>query len=101
MIDLLFHQALRQKGVNEADAEKAIKLVFKDGESGEDHQSRNGLSKSSLDQLFAQASKRWLQGQGQPVDKRKSKIIQWLRYRGFNWGIVNVVLNKLESEFPP
>lgn len=93
-------QALRQKGVSEADAEKAIKLVFKDGESGED-QSRIGLSKSSLDQLFAQASKRWLQSESQPVDKRKSKIIQWLRYRGFNWGVVNVVLKKLESEFPP
>lgn len=93
-------QALRQKGVSEADAEKAIKLVFKEGESGED-QSRIGLSKSSLDQLFAQASKRWLQTESQPVDKRKSKIVQWLRYRGYNWGVVNVMLKKLESEFPP
>ncbi|XP_074370472.1 uncharacterized protein LOC141711720 isoform X2 [Apium graveolens] len=93
-------QALRQKGVSEADAEKAIKLVFKDGECGED-QSRIGLSKSSLDQLFGQASKRWLQSESQPVEKRKSKIVQWLRYRGFNWGVVNVVLKKLESEFPP
>ncbi|KAK1404935.1 putative regulatory protein RecX [Heracleum sosnowskyi] len=93
-------QALRQKGVSEADAEKAIKLVFKDGESGED-QSRIGLSNTSLDQLFAQASKRWLQSESQPVDKRKSKIIQWLRYRGYNWGVVNVVLKKLESAFPP
>ncbi|WOG98468.1 hypothetical protein DCAR_0417811 [Daucus carota subsp. sativus] len=93
-------QALRLKGVSEADAEKAIKLVFKDGQSGED-QSRFGLSKSSLDQLYAQASKRWLQSQSQPVEKRKSKIIQWLQYRGFNWGVVNGVLKKLESDFPP
>lgn len=100
MIDSFFNQALRQKGVSEADAEKAIKLVFKDGESEED-QSRIGLSKSSLDQLFAHASKRWLQSESQPVDKRKSKIVQWLRYRGFNWGVVNVVLKKLESKFPP
>lgn len=100
MIFLFFNQALRLKGVSEADAEKAIKLVFKDGQSGED-QSRFGLSKSSLDQLYAQASKRWLQSQSQPVEKRKSKIIQWLQYRGFNWGVVNGVLKKLESDFPP
>ena len=59
------------------------------------------LFKSSLDQLYAQASRQWLQSQSQPVEKRKSKIIQWLQYRGFNWGVVNVVLKKLESEFPP
>lgn len=94
-------QALLRKGVSEMDAEKALKLVFKDGESGEDQGSRLGLSKLSLDHLFVQASKQWLRGQVMPTDKRKSRIIQWLQYRGFNWGVINFVLKKLESEYPP
>lgn len=97
----MFDQALLQKGVSEVDAEKAIKLVFEDEESGRDHGSSHGLSKLSMDHLFAQASKQWLRGQDVPKETRKSRISRWLQYRGFHWGVIGFILKKLESEYPP
>ncbi|KAI3810181.1 hypothetical protein L1987_19791 [Smallanthus sonchifolius] len=95
-------QALAKKGVNDIDAQKAIKLVLEDGESVDDDQvSRFGLSKPSIDHLFAQASKQWIRAKDLPSEKQKSRIITWLQYRGFNWGIINFILKKLQSEHPP
>ncbi|KAF3945150.1 hypothetical protein ACB098_06G009800 [Castanea mollissima] len=93
-------QALLRKGVSEVDAENAVKLVFEKDESG-DHESSLGLSKTSVDHLFIQASKQWLRGQDVPKEKRKSRIIRWLQYRGFNWGVISIILKKLESQHPP
>ncbi|KAL2518559.1 regulatory protein RecX family protein [Abeliophyllum distichum] len=93
-------QALLKKGVNEIDAQKAIKLVFEDGESGGDQDSRIGISKSSIDRLFDQASKQWFRSRAVPLETRKSRIVRWLQYRGFSWNVVAFVLKKLESEYP-
>lgn len=89
-----------KKGVSEVDAENAVKLVFEDGESS-DQESNLGLSKVSMDQLYIQASKQWLRGRDLPKETRKSRIVRWLQYRGFNWGVVSIILKKLESECPP
>ncbi|KAI3769115.1 hypothetical protein L6452_00214 [Arctium lappa] len=94
-------QALTKKGVNDLDAQKAIKLVFEDGEPSDDQGSRLGLSKASLDHLFAQASKQWLRAKDLPVEKQKSRMITWLQYRGFNWDVINFILKKLQSGHPP
>ncbi|GMY30849.1 regulatory protein recx [Fagus crenata] len=91
---------LWRKGVSKVDAENAVKLVFEQGESG-DHESSLGLSKPSMDHLFIQASKQWLRGQDVPKEKRKSRIIHWLQYRGFNWGVISIILKKLESQYSP
>ncbi|KAF5728489.1 hypothetical protein HS088_TW21G00637 [Tripterygium wilfordii] len=93
-------QALFKKGVSEVDSEKAVKFVFKDGKSNEDQESNLGLSKQSMDHLFVQASKQWLRGQDVPKETRKSRIIRWLQYRGFSWGVVGSILKKLESQYP-
>ncbi|CAI9295390.1 unnamed protein product [Lactuca saligna] len=90
-------QALAKKGVNDVDAQKAIKVVLEDGETV----SRFGLSKPSMDHLFAQVSKQWLRAKDLPTEKQKSRIINWLQYRGFNWGVINFILKKLQSEHPP
>ncbi|KAL6975144.1 hypothetical protein U1Q18_023939 [Sarracenia purpurea var. burkii] len=91
-------QALIKKGVSEVDVEKAIKLVFQDGDSGRDQKSRHGLSKASIDQLFVQASKQWARGRDVTNETRKSRIVRWLQYRGFNWDVISFILKKLESE---
>lgn len=93
----MFEQALSNKGVSEADTDKALKLVFEDGDSDE-QESKVGMSNISMDQLLIQASKQWLRGQDVPKDTRKSRLIRWLQYRGFNWDVVNFVLKKLESQ---
>lgn len=97
----MFDQALLQKGVRDDEVEKAIKLVFKDEESGGDNGSSHGLSKLSMDHLYVQASKQWLRSQDVPKETRKSRIIRWLQYRGFHWGVISFILKKLESEYPP
>ncbi|KAK2979715.1 hypothetical protein RJ640_004904 [Escallonia rubra] len=94
-------QSLYKKGVTKVDSEKAIKLVFQDGESGGEQELRLGLSKLSMDHLLVQASKQWQRGRDVPSDKRKSRIIRWLQYRGFDWPVVSFVLKKLESQNPP
>ncbi|KAL6200598.1 hypothetical protein ACLB2K_030379 [Fragaria x ananassa] len=100
-------QALFTKGVSAVDAEKAIKLVFEDRDSDEDGESDDGqelihgMSKLSMDHLFVQASKQWLRGGEVPRETRKSRIVRWLQYRGFNWGVISFILKKLESQHPP
>ncbi|KAK3425227.1 hypothetical protein EUGRSUZ_F02021 [Eucalyptus grandis] len=91
-------QELFKKGVSKFDAEKAVKLVFEECDSSTEQESRLGLSKVALDHLFSQASKQWLRSGGVPIDTRKSRIVRWLQYRGFNWGVISVILKKLESQ---
>ncbi|PPR85786.1 hypothetical protein GOBAR_AA34906 [Gossypium barbadense] len=95
-------QALFKKGISEADAENALKLVFegRDSDSNDDQESRLGFSKLSMDHLLIQASKQWLRGRDVPKETRKSRIVRWLQYRGFNWGVIGSVLKKLESQYP-
>ncbi|OVA19731.1 Regulatory protein RecX [Macleaya cordata] len=94
-------QALLQKGVSVADAEKAMKHVFEEDDYGGEKEPSLGMSKISMDHLYVQASKQWLRGQDVPLDKRKSRMIRWLQYRGFNWGVTSFILKKLESQNPP
>ncbi|KAK4398655.1 Kinesin-like protein KIN-14F [Sesamum angolense] len=93
-------QALFKKGVSEVDAEKAIKLVFENGEGGGDQESGIAMSKHSIDQLYVQALKQWHRSHGAPQETRKSRIVRWLQYRGFNWSVIKFVLKKLESDSP-
>ncbi|KAK6149444.1 hypothetical protein DH2020_016969 [Rehmannia glutinosa] len=92
-------QALFKKGISKVDAEKAIKLVFKDEDDG-DQDSGIAMSKLSIDQLYVQASKQWQRSRGAPQETRKSRLVRWLQYRGFNWSVINYVLKKLESQNP-
>lgn len=97
-------QALFKKGVSQADAEKAVEVVFKDNNdcSGEE-KSIIGLSKQSIDHLYVQASKQWFKGQNVPKETRKSRIIRWLQYRGFDWNVISIIVNKLDrhEQNPP
>lgn len=93
-------QALFKKGISEADAEMAIKLVFENSEGDEDQDSGIAMSKLSIDQLYVQASKQWQRSHGAPQETRKSRIVRWLQYRGFNWSVIKYVLKKLESGSP-
>ena len=95
---LLLWQALFKKGVSQADAEKAVEVVFKDNDCAEDHKSVIGLSKHSLDHLYTQVSKQWFRGQNVPKETRKSRIVRWLQYRGFDWNVINFILKKLEGQ---
>lgn len=90
-------QALYTKGVSASDMEKAVNLIFKDDQCSDEKCSNHGLSKASMDHLYAQASKQWLRGQGVNIETRKARIIRWLQYRGFNWNVISFVLKKLES----
>lgn len=91
-------QALFKKGVSQADAEKAVEVVFKDNDCAEDHKSVIGLSKHSMDHLYTQASKQWFRGQNVPKETRKSRIVRWLQYRGFDWNVINFILKKLDRQ---
>ncbi|KAE8713741.1 Leucine-rich receptor-like protein kinase family protein isoform 1 [Hibiscus syriacus] len=96
-------QALFKKGISEADAETALKLVFEGqvDDSNDDQETRIGLSKLSMDHLLVQASKQWFRGHDVPKETRKSRIVRWLQYRGFNWGVIGFIVKKLESRYPP
>ena len=91
-------QALFKKGVSQADAEKAVEVVFKGNDCDEDHKSFIGFSKHSMDHLYAQASKQWSRGHNVPVETRKSRIVRWLQYRGFDWNVINFILKKLDRQ---
>ncbi|KAH0453384.1 hypothetical protein IEQ34_017708 [Dendrobium chrysotoxum] len=95
-------QALLQKGVSEIETERARKQVFEqedDPESdGQDKQL--GMCKLSIDHLFLQASKQWLRSRNTVIDNRRARIVRWLQYRGFDWGVTNYILKKLESQYP-
>ncbi|KAJ1415517.1 Winged helix-like DNA-binding domain superfamily [Sesbania bispinosa] len=91
-------QALFKKGVSQTDAEKAVEVVFNDNDCAGDHKSVIGLSKHAMDHLYAQASKQWFRGHNVPKETRKSRIVRWLQYRGFDWNVINIILKKLDSQ---
>ncbi|KAJ7963563.1 Regulatory protein recX [Quillaja saponaria] len=90
-------QALFNKGVSQVNAEEAVNLVFKESECGEDKELKFGLSKHSMDHLYVQASKQWLRNQNLSRERRKSRIVQWLQYRGFGWDVISYILKKLDT----
>ncbi|XP_047333719.1 regulatory protein RecX [Impatiens glandulifera] len=95
-------QALSQKGISRVDAEKAVKLVFLESDPNtEEEEPIMGLSKLSMDHLLAQATKKWDRSGNIPNEKRKARVISWLQYRGFNWGVIGFVLKKLEAKYSP
>ncbi|KAI4306253.1 hypothetical protein L6164_029546 [Bauhinia variegata] len=94
-------QALFKKGVSQDDAKKAVELVFKGDDDNGDQKSSIGMSKQSMDHLYLQASKQWYRSQDAPKETRKSRIIRWLQYRGFNWDVISIILKKLDSQNPP
>ncbi|XP_019435713.1 PREDICTED: uncharacterized protein LOC109342134 [Lupinus angustifolius] len=92
-------QALFKKGVSKADADNAVEVVFKDNnDCAEEQNSVIGLSKHSIDHLYAQATKQWFRGQNVPKETRKARIIRWLQYRGFDWNVTSFILKKLERQ---
>ncbi|KAG2317884.1 hypothetical protein Bca52824_021006 [Brassica carinata] len=92
-------QALFKKGVSNEDSDAAIKLVFEKDHQCKETEPSHGMSKEAMDQLYVQASKRWVQGRDLPIENRKARVIRWLQYRGFNWGVVSQLMKRLES--PP
>ncbi|XP_010523596.1 PREDICTED: uncharacterized protein LOC104801913 isoform X2 [Tarenaya hassleriana] len=97
-------QALYKKGVSNADTDAAIKQVFEDGEDdrgggGGNEELKHGLSKKAMEQLYVQASKQWLRGRDAPTETRKGRLVRWLQYRGFNWGVIGFILKRLSSTF--
>lgn len=94
------NQALVTKGIGREVAQKAIKLVFEDDKESGDGM-RVALSKVSMDRLFVEASKQWMRGMDAPRETRKSRIVRWLQYRGFDWDVTITILKKLQTKFPP
>lgn len=93
-------QALRQKGVPDAEADQATRKVFQDDQDDE-NQTARGISEASMDHLFVQASKQWQRGKSLPLENRRARIVRWLQYRGFSWGVTNTIVRKLEAQHPP
>ncbi|XP_066349797.1 uncharacterized protein [Miscanthus floridulus] len=93
-------QALRQKGVPEAEVDQATRRVFQDGH-GHGKEATFGISEASMDHLFAQASKQWQRGQSLTLENRCAHIVRWLQYRGFNWAVTNSIIRRLEAQRPP
>ncbi|XP_026655945.1 regulatory protein RecX isoform X2 [Phoenix dactylifera] len=94
-------QALRKKGISEVEADKATRQVFEDDDgSGESPSMQHGMSKTSMDRLFLQASKQWLRGRSTSLQNRKARLVRWLQYRGFSWGVTSTILKRLESQYP-
>uniref|UniRef100_A0A0E0DJU3 Regulatory protein RecX n=1 Tax=Oryza meridionalis TaxID=40149 RepID=A0A0E0DJU3_9ORYZ len=91
-------QALRQKGVQDAEVDQATRRVFQDGHS---NQTMYGISEDSMDHLFEQAAKQWQRGQSLPLENRRARVVRWLQYRGFNWAVTNAIVRKLEAQKPP
>ncbi|KAI5432702.1 hypothetical protein KIW84_020127 [Lathyrus oleraceus] len=86
-------------GVSQSDVEKAVEVVFKDKNDGaEEEKSIINLSKKSMDHLYVQASKQWFKGENVSKETRKSRIIRWLRYRGFDWNVISTIVNKLDRQ---
>lgn len=99
---MLFKQSLLQKGVNEIVVDTATKRVFEEDDFGDSSQStQHGMSKPALERLYLEASKQWLRGQNPSFENRKARIIRWLQYRGFSWGITSIIVRRLVSEYPP
>ncbi|RWW33617.1 hypothetical protein BHE74_00039187 [Ensete ventricosum] len=94
-------KALRQKGVSEMTADKATKEVFEEDDTGGDGWNiQHGISKHSMERLYLQASKQWLRSRDSSLMIRKPRIVRWLQYRGFSWGIISNILRRLESDYP-
>lgn len=93
-------QALLQKGVSEIETERARKHVFEDDPENDALSMQHGMCKPSMDHLFLQASKQWLRSRNTIIENRRARIVRWLQYRGFNWGVTNYILKKLESQYP-
>ncbi|WCJ27639.1 regulatory protein RecX family protein [Euphorbia peplus] len=79
------------------DAEKAVKSVFEDDQSGGD-ESKHGMSKVSMDHLLVQTTKQWIRSENAPQDTREARMIRWLQYQGFNWDVMSFILRKLVSQ---
>lgn len=96
---MLLNQELLRKGVSRVNVDKAVRQVFEsNADSTSDEGSRIVLSKDALDRLFIQASKQWIRSEGVTPETRKSRIVRWLQYRGFNWGVTGIILRRLEAQ---
>lgn len=99
---LVLWQVLVQKGVSETEVDTATRQVFQEDDSVDKSRStRHGISEPALERLYVKATKQWLRGQSPSLGNRKARIVRWLQYRGFSWGVTNIILRKLLSEYPP
>lgn len=95
-------KVLVQKGVSETEVDTATRQVFQEDDSVDKSRStRHGISEPALERLYVKATKQWLRGQSPSLGNRKARIVRWLQYRGFSWGVTNIILRKLLSEYPP
>ncbi|KAG6536406.1 hypothetical protein ZIOFF_001460 [Zingiber officinale] len=90
---------LVQKGVSEMEVDTATRQVFQEDDSGDKSRStQHGISEPAFKRLYVKATKQWLQGQSSSLENRKARIVRWLQYRGFSWGVTNIILRKLLSD---
>ncbi|XP_074577231.1 uncharacterized protein LOC141833645 [Curcuma longa] len=95
-------RVLVQKGVSETEVDTATREVFQEDDSGDKYRStQHGISEPALERLYVKATKQWLRGQSSSLENRKARIMRWLQYRGFSWGVTNIILRKLLAEYPP
>ncbi|XP_031481607.1 uncharacterized protein LOC116251458 isoform X2 [Nymphaea colorata] len=92
-------QALLSKGVSEETIIEALKQVFDEDNAGDGY-AHIGMSSSSINSLLERVSKHWLRAVDIPEEKRKARIMRWLQYRGFDWGVIALILKKLEAKYP-
>ncbi|GLJ16381.1 hypothetical protein SUGI_0277770 [Cryptomeria japonica] len=91
--------ALMHRGVSRSDAERALQHIFSDTDKMEEEK-KWGMSDSARAHLMAQATKKWLQGGNVSFQTRKTRMIWWLQYRGFNWDVINPMLKELQAKYP-
>nr|GMC76374.1 Regulatory protein RecX [Ipomoea batatas] len=95
--ELSFINGLDQEGRNEMDADGAIKLVFKDRGNWRRARIRVvGMSQAFIGSSSCPAFPKTMATEQSraPRETRKSRVIRWLQYRGFNWSVINFVLKK-------
>ncbi|KAF3779919.1 Regulatory protein [Nymphaea thermarum] len=78
---------------------RRIKQVFDEDNAGDGY-AHIGMSSSSINSLLERMSKHWLRAADIPEEKRKARIMRWLQYRGFDWGVIAFILKKLEANYP-
>ncbi|KAI5070540.1 hypothetical protein GOP47_0014883 [Adiantum capillus-veneris] len=99
---------LKQRGIKDEIIKAAIDKVFCEEEGDmeqdgteEDDDSRSNvtnMSKVAMDHLLEQASKQWNRGKTVTVDTKARRMVCWLQYRGFNYGVIKYVLNHLRRK---
>lgn len=98
---------LKQRGISDEIIKAAINRVFcEEEEVAEMEQDEDAvrrasvlkLSKAAMDHLLVQATKQWKRGRDASVHTKTRRMVCWLQYRGFNYGVIKHVLKHLQKD---